>query len=154
MPSWIHCGSSRCRRPQSLEIVPRFDFTAAGEFYSGVDVMVVPSMWPESFGLVAREAALLGLWVVAADAGGLHGAVAEGDSGHTFPMGDLQRLRDILLELDRDADRYRQPVPEAVVAGLGIAAVAQNVDLTCRLYDEILAPKSVAGAGGRPGGAG
>ena len=40
-------------------------------FYSEQDVLVAPSIWPESFGLVTREALSAGLWVIASDAGAL-----------------------------------------------------------------------------------
>ena len=41
------------------------------EFYSEQDVLLAPSIWPESFGLVTREALSAGLWVIASDAGAL-----------------------------------------------------------------------------------
>ena len=41
------------------------------EFYSEQDVLIAPSIWPESFGLVTREALSAGLWVIASDAGAL-----------------------------------------------------------------------------------
>ena len=40
-------------------------------FYSTQDVLVAPSIWPESFGLVTREAISAGLWVIASDSGAL-----------------------------------------------------------------------------------
>ena len=40
-------------------------------FYSNQDVLIAPSIWPESFGLVTREALSAGLWVIASDAGAL-----------------------------------------------------------------------------------
>nr|WP_115094642.1 glycosyltransferase [Synechococcus sp. UW106] len=41
------------------------------QFYSSQDVLVAPSIWPESFGLVTREALSAGLWVIASDTGAL-----------------------------------------------------------------------------------
>ena len=41
------------------------------EFYASQDVLVAPSIWPESFGLVTREAISAGLWVIASDSGAL-----------------------------------------------------------------------------------
>ena len=40
-------------------------------FYASQDVLVAPSIWPESFGLVTREAISAGLWVIASDSGAL-----------------------------------------------------------------------------------
>jgi glycosyltransferase involved in cell wall biosynthesis len=39
------------------------------KFYSKVDVLIAASIWPESFGLVTREAAAAGVWVVASNIG-------------------------------------------------------------------------------------
>jgi glycosyltransferase involved in cell wall biosynthesis len=37
--------------------------------YASLDVLLSQSIWPESFGLVAREAQAQGLWVVASSRG-------------------------------------------------------------------------------------
>jgi len=121
-----------------VAIHPRFDFSRAGEFYSLIDVMVVPSLWPESFGLVAREASLLGLWVVASDAGGLSGTVIEGENGHVYDLGDSERFQNILSELDRAWEKYKHPVAESTISSLEIKSVEQNVDATHQLYQKIL----------------
>ncbi|MFC1680991.1 glycosyltransferase [Pseudomonadota bacterium] len=121
-----------------VEIHPRFDFSNIGAFYSLIDVMVVPSMWPESFGLVAREAALLGLWVIASDSGGLKGSVIEGKTGYFYPQGNRNAFMDILSDLDRNWMKYKQPVDPASVASLGINSVQQNAKATHELYQSIL----------------
>ena len=41
------------------------------QFYASHDVLVAPSIWPESFGLVTREALSAGLWVIASNSGAL-----------------------------------------------------------------------------------
>lgn len=40
-------------------------------FYAMHDVLIAPSIWPESFGLVTREAASTGMFVIATDSGAL-----------------------------------------------------------------------------------
>lgn len=68
------------------------------QFYAQQDVLIAPSIWPESFGLVTREALSAGLWVIASDAG----ALAEPIKASLTPVGtvvrpnDLQGLRDAL----------------------------------------------------------
>ena len=121
-----------------VKIYPKFDFSRMGEFYSLIDVLVVPSLWPESFGLVAREASLLGLWVVTSDAGGLSGTVIENKSGHSFAPGDSRRFQEILRELDFNRQKYKRPVPQQVISMLNINTVEQNVDSTHQLYQQIL----------------
>lgn len=124
-------------------VYPRFDFTNIGAFYSLIDVMVVPSMWPESFGLVAREASLLGLWVVAANSGGLRCAVIEGTTGFSYPQGDHSALQRIIAELDQNWSRYKQPVDQASVDKLGINTVEKNTRETHELYQRLLAKNAI-----------
>lgn len=56
--------------------------------YQWANLVVVPSLLPESFGLVAVEAMAHGRPVVAANHGGLVEIVEEGRSGFLFPPGD------------------------------------------------------------------
>lgn len=50
--------------------------------YSKVDVLVAPSIWPESFGLVTREAAACGCWVIASNLGGIGEDIVEMKTGN------------------------------------------------------------------------
>ncbi len=104
------------------------------QFYNEVDVLVAPSIWPESFGLVTREAALRGLWVVAAEAGGLAEDVVTGVTGFTFPMRDAPALLEILQNLDQDADRYSSELPDVEVSRGRIRGLAEQVDELVGLY--------------------
>jgi glycosyltransferase involved in cell wall biosynthesis len=54
--------------------------------------LVVPSLWPEPFGLVVLEAFSLGCPVVAADTGGLRDLVIPGRTGYLFPPGSATGL--------------------------------------------------------------
>jgi glycosyltransferase involved in cell wall biosynthesis len=68
---------------------------------AGADVVVVPSLWYEAFGLTVREAFLAGVPVVVSGHGALSEAVEDGKTGLHFAPGDaaslaaaLRRLRD------------------------------------------------------------
>ncbi|WP_354293131.1 glycosyltransferase family 4 protein [Sphingomonas sp. 1185] len=65
------------------------------------DAVIVPSRW-EGFGLVAIEAMRLGRPVIASDAGGLNDILDHGRYGFSFPAGDVQALRTLLTNLDKD----------------------------------------------------
>lgn len=58
------------------------------------EVMVVPSLWAEPFGVVALEGIACGCVVVGSENGGLKEAI--GPCGLTFPNGDLDGLVDAL----------------------------------------------------------
>lgn len=49
--------------------------------YGQIDVLFAPSIWPESFGLVTREASACGCWIVAGNLGGIGEDVIDGKNG-------------------------------------------------------------------------
>lgn len=53
----------------------RMGWVKRGTFFDQVDVVVVPSVWPETFGLVAAEAMGAGLPIIVSDAGALPSVV-------------------------------------------------------------------------------
>jgi glycosyltransferase involved in cell wall biosynthesis len=63
---------------------------------------VAPSLLPESFGIVALEAAAAGKPSIASDVGGLSDIVADGETGLLVPAGDGAALRAALSRLCGD----------------------------------------------------
>jgi glycosyltransferase involved in cell wall biosynthesis len=61
-----------------------------------MDVMVVPSTWPEVFGIVSVEALAFGKPVIASNTGGLPEIIVEGQTGWLFEPGNIQALQDRL----------------------------------------------------------
>jgi glycosyltransferase involved in cell wall biosynthesis len=62
--------------------------------YDAARVVVVPSRWPEPFGMVGVEAMRRGRLVVAARHGGIPEWLVEGRAGHGFHPGDVADLAD------------------------------------------------------------
>ncbi|MBA6144342.1 glycosyltransferase [Pseudomonas sp. p99-361] len=54
------------------------------DLYRKIDVLFAPSMWPESFGLVTREAVASGCWVVASNMGGIGEDIVQGRNGYVI----------------------------------------------------------------------
>ena len=77
--------------PYAIEVLRRSLFT------------VVPSILPETFGLVALETAAAGKPVVASDIGGLSDVVADGETGLLAPAGDSGALAAAMTRLLADA---------------------------------------------------
>ena len=67
-------------------------------FYASQDVLVAPSIWPESFGLVTREALQLGLWVIASDIGALAQPIQDGINGRKVEARNVEQLAKALQE--------------------------------------------------------
>ena len=74
------------------------------QLYSRADICVVPSLWPEPFGMVAVEAMASGRPVVASKTGGLADSVVDGETGFLVPPGDAPALADKLRVLLDDAE--------------------------------------------------
>jgi glycosyltransferase involved in cell wall biosynthesis len=65
---------------------------------------VVPSLWPEPFGLVALETAAAGKPIVASNIGGLRDIVADGETGLLVPPDDRPALAAAIRRLSEAPD--------------------------------------------------
>ncbi|HET8797045.1 MAG TPA: glycosyltransferase, partial [Thermoanaerobaculia bacterium] len=82
--------------------------------YASMDVLLVPSIGLESFGLAAREAMACGVPVIATEGGALADLFAEGLCGELVPPGDVDALAAVLRRVAEDpsiVDRWRAQLP-------------------------------------------
>lgn len=84
--------------------VPQKDIV---KLYRKMDVLFAPSTWPESYGLVTREATACGCWVVASNLGGIGEDIIEGESGFIVKP-ELDSLCDAVKTIDRDAIKFKK----------------------------------------------
>lgn len=101
-------------------------------FYDQQDVLLAPSIWPESFGLVAREALAAGLWVVASNLGAMGEDVTPGENGWVIDVSSPEPLSAVLAELDANPVYHRSPRPTPLRL-----AVEQAADLL-EIYQTLL----------------
>jgi glycosyltransferase involved in cell wall biosynthesis len=91
------------RLAERLGLSERIEFKgdrpAARELYPSARLVVVPSLWPEPFGLVGPEAMAHGLPVIASRVGGIPEWLADGEVGFLFEPGDVQGLADRINRL-------------------------------------------------------
>jgi len=100
-----------------------------------VDVLAVPSLWYEAFSLIAHEAFVAGVPVMASRLGALAEVVHDGVDGLLVPPGDVDAWAAALQRLIDDPallDRLRAGVRPAL-------DMAQHVQLLCDLYERSLA---------------
>jgi len=78
--------------------------------YSGINILFAPSVWPESFGLVTREAAACGRWIVASDRGGIGEVVRDGVNGFVVEP-SVEALCEVIERIDSEPERYKERAP-------------------------------------------
>jgi glycosyltransferase involved in cell wall biosynthesis len=81
-----------------VEFIPPVPMAEMQTFYTSQDVLIAPSIWPESFGLVTREALAAGLWVIASQAGALAEPIEHAVNGLVVQPGSVEELRVALIQ--------------------------------------------------------
>lgn len=71
---------------------------------SKIDLVVIPSVWDETFCLTASEAQMMGVPVLASDCGAISERIIEGETGFLFPPGNAEELASRLSALSADPE--------------------------------------------------
>ena len=100
-------------------------------------IAVVPSVWHETLGLVAVEAAIAGCPLVVSDVGGLRDVVEHGSNGLLVPPGDPDALAAALDDLLDDPER-RKLMGEASRARTRHCGVRNVVPGIVEVYEDAL----------------
>jgi glycosyltransferase involved in cell wall biosynthesis len=77
-------------------------------------VVAAPSLWPEPLGLVALEAMVRGVPVIASAVGGFAEIIEDGVSGILVPNGDVAALAEGLTAI-LDRRRFPRGLPQDVI---------------------------------------
>lgn len=106
----------------------------AADFFSAIDVLIVPSLWQEPLGMVIVEAFMHGVPVLASRVGGIPELVEEGRNGWLFdptcPGELLARMRALLAQ--------EAKVQSCIEGALASANVHVDVDAWARRYESLL----------------
>lgn len=78
------------------------------KLYAEADLLVLPSIWQESYGLPIAEAMASGVPVIASRCGGVPELVEDGLTGRLVPRLDLDALVGAMREMLQDPHRLRQ----------------------------------------------
>lgn len=107
-------------------------------FYKSVDVLAVPSLFREPFGLVICESALCGTPVIASDSGGQVEIIIDGETGLIVPTGDVEALADAFRRFFGDPALQSRLAENGRRHVLERFTIERCVDDLSRLYEEIL----------------
>jgi glycosyltransferase involved in cell wall biosynthesis len=109
------------------------------ELHAALDVLVLPSVWPEPFGLVLLEAMASGKPVIATRHGGPLEIVADGETGLLVTPGDAEELAEAMTALVTDRARRERMGRAARARVESVFDAARHLDAVQRVYDEVLA---------------
>ena len=96
-------------------------------------IVVLPSMWPEPFGIVGLEAMAAGLPVVAFDAGGIAEWLQDGVTGTLVAPGDVPALGAALTAMVED-EPMRTRMGEAARARAEAFTIERHLEALMALY--------------------
>ena len=83
--SWTDAGYWQV--PGEMSFSPPYQQDTMDDYFAGIDVLLFPSQWKESFGLTVREALARDVWVIATDAGGVSEDLDDGVNATIIPFG-------------------------------------------------------------------
>jgi glycosyltransferase involved in cell wall biosynthesis len=135
----------RERLEERVEFLGRLEGRAFTKALSSAYVVVMPSLVPESFGLVGLEALACGTPVIAFDSGGVSEWLKDGKTGFLVPRGDIEALANRLTQLLAD---------ESLADALGRQGrdwarhfdKTQHMDKLCEIYRDAAARRRGAAA--------
>ena len=109
---WYRARADGLARRWSLTGSIQFAGSVAAQevacYYRRASIAVMPSLWPEPFGIVGLEAMACGRPVIAYDGGGAAEWLDHDKTGILVPAGDEEALAAALNELLKDPSRGRQ----------------------------------------------
>lgn len=121
--------------PEGVEVVPRYTQQEMDAFWAGVDVLLFPSQWKETFGLTIREALCRGIRVIQTDSGGT--VEHDGpDRDRLLPIGAGARA--LRAEIDHALSR-----PDRHAAPVAVPGFAEQADAFVQLTSPLLETRSV-----------
>ncbi|MCL4294786.1 MAG: glycosyltransferase family 4 protein [Anaerolineae bacterium] len=105
-----------------------------GEVLSQIDVLVVPSTWPETFCHVVREGFIAQVPVIGANIGAIPEAIEPGVNGFLFSPGDvndLSRYLQMIIDNPQILDQLRERIPK-------VKTIDQQVRELTNLYETLI----------------
>lgn len=111
--------------PGLVRIVPGYNHDTIDDFFDGIDVLLFPSQWRESYGLTVREAALRGVWSILPDGGGTEEHIIDGRNGTVYDRSGGQTA--LMTAVNHYLDHYAALRPDPDLAAR-IPTYDQQVD--------------------------
>jgi glycosyltransferase involved in cell wall biosynthesis len=121
-----------------VHLMGRYHQKDLPDILSGIDLIVIPSLWHETFSIVAREALLSGTPVVAFEIGALPEIIDDGQNGLLVPVGDLNALHDALHSLSTDHNLLARLREGALESAKRIKDMEEHVGEVDLIYESLM----------------
>jgi glycosyltransferase involved in cell wall biosynthesis len=115
----------------------RFDHGAIREILAGIDIAVIPSIWEESYCLVAQEALAAQKIVIASNTGGLSDRIVHGVNGFLVPPNDAEALSH---EISRIVPQW-QHISKTLDYDLGLLDIGDDANNWISVYETAIASR-------------
>lgn len=134
-PEFASRLASRIKAHKLADKVEWMGYVHDGDsIYGSLDICVVPSRFPEAFGMVAAEAGLHGLPVVATRAGGLQEIVVNEQTGYLVESESPEELAEkiglLLSSPERQIGMGRNAAAH-VLSKLSVASMTEKMEAIC-----------------------
>jgi len=104
-----------CKKDKRINLRGEYDNQKIASILSGIDVLVVPSIWPENSPLVIHEAFLAKVPVIASRCGGIPELVIDGENGLLFNPADVDDLRkklEYVIDNREILEKFKKNLPK------------------------------------------
>ncbi len=136
-PGYVR-GLRRVSRNPSVRFAGGFEHGQLPGILSGLDALIVPSLWYENSPLTIHEAFLAGIPVIASDMGGMAELVEDGVSGLRFRPGDADDLARAMKRLVTEPEllkKLKQGIPR-------VKTIEENAKELMEIYRRIQAGRT------------
>lgn len=122
--------------PPHVDVVVTRDRDDLAAFYRGSRMLVFPSIWFESFGIVGAEAMSHGIPVIGSRLGAVANLIEDGVDGFLFAPGDAQDLARKMELLWNDPAMSRRMGEAARMKALALWGRDRHAELVLEVYDK------------------
>ncbi len=125
---------TRLAKHPGIRFLGGFDNREIATILLEIDLLVVPSIWPENSPLTIHEAFLAKIPVIGSNIGGIPALIADGKNGFLFKLGDANDLSNKLCLLIE-----RRTLLEDLVRGIPpVKTIQANAEEIEQIYEELI----------------
>ena len=99
-------------------------------------LVIIPSIWDETFCLTASESQMMGIPVLASDAGAISERIIEGKTGFLVPPNDAKALAAKLVQIQRNPSLLENVFTN--LRNYSMKTLAENIEDYAQIYDRLI----------------